>query len=182
MPWLSGVLAQQLSPTFLAQNAPVPKLAQPSSVVQFATQAPAGPMLPQMRALSVNRVRQSHTKDPLQPDVPVQIFCPAWQVPAPWQTPPAQTCPVGQQTPPAQLRSGGQKQVPLMQTRLPLHVPHDPPQPSLPHALVVAQVGIQHWPFRHVPPMQGVPSGLFFLHLPCLRFLQGGHFFLATAS
>jgi hypothetical protein len=35
----------------------------------------------------------------------------------------------------------------------------------------------------HAPPLQAVPSGSFALHLPFLRFLQGGHgFFLATAS
>jgi hypothetical protein len=40
-------------------------------------------------------------------------------------------------------------------------------------------------PPRQVPPAQGVPSGSVPLHLPFLRFLQGGHFFfffLASVS
>src|SRR4051812_24413280 len=38
-------------------------------------------------------------------------------------------------------------------------------------------------PLRHEPPLHAVPLGLFFLHLPCLRFLHGGHdfFFLFVA-
>src|SRR5688500_11838564 len=32
-----------------------------------------------------------------------------------------------------------------------------------------------------MPPAHAVPSGSFFLHLPCLRFLQGGHGFFFFA-
>jgi hypothetical protein len=34
----------------------------------------------------------------------------------------------------------------------------------------------------HDPSAHAVPSGFFPLHLPSLRFLHGGHFFLAAAS
>ena len=37
-------------------------------------------------------------------------------------------------------------------------------------------------PLWHVPPRQAVPSGSFFLHLPRLRFLQGGQGFCFLAS
>jgi hypothetical protein len=37
-------------------------------------------------------------------------------------------------------------------------------------------------PPSHFPPGHTAPSGFFFLHLPCLRLLQDGHFFLAGAS
>src|SRR5215217_442283 len=43
-------------------------------------------------------------------------------------------------------------------------------------------VAVTQLPPRQAPPGQGVPSGFLPLHLPCLRFLQGWHFFLASVS
>ena len=61
-----------------------------------------------------------------------------------------------------------------------------PPQStsvSLPFFAPSLQVGEAHRPPWQIPPGHAVPSGSFFLHLPCLRFLQGGHgFFFRTRS
>jgi hypothetical protein len=58
----------------------------------------------------------------------------------------------------------------------------EPPQ-STPVSLpfLTPSVQVAQRPPSHVPPGHGVPSD-FFLHLPCLRFLQGGHLFFASAS
>src|SRR5215203_1069440 len=38
-----------------------------------------------------------------------------------------------------------------------------------------------HLPPRHVPPAHAAPSGSVSRHLPFLRFLHGGHFFVFAA-
>jgi hypothetical protein len=59
----------------------------------------------------------------------------------------------------------------------------EPPQStpvSLPFCTPTVQVAQR--PLLHIPPGHGVPSVFFFLHLPFLRFLQGGHEFFLFAS
>src|SRR5688500_7568822 len=58
--------------------------------------------------------------------------------------------------------------------------------PQLPQWLAFLVVST-HLPPQHSPPAHAVPLGFFFLHLPFLRFLHGGHgffllFFLAAAA
>jgi hypothetical protein len=100
------------------------------------------------------------------------------------QVQPDPQLPDAQSPAPEQVPSARQRLVPPPISR---QTQPDPQGLSREHA-PAGQVGVcsmdrTQVPFPHVPPGQSVPfSRLMALHLPCLRFVHGGHAFLALVS